>query len=345
MAYEIPLLQPVVLQGVLERFPVQESLTLLNRVPKIGHPFPEARWEVTRGSRAIAQPNIPNSEAHIVPQLSRSSKVSTFAYLREKKVFTPTTLHWLRQAAASNADLARTNATEAVTREVADLNTRFDNYAEWMLWRALTGSLDITYADGAKTTVDYGFLNSHKATASTVWANATPQQIIADIRALKRKVERDGRAPATEAYAPTEALDAIFAAFTLTSSNLLSDRMRDQYYASGELPNFLGLNWKIQDSVFDIGDDAYSNTGNPNTDKGVTRFLDADTIILGNFSAGNPISLLSGPTADDEAPVGHTGKFAKTWKEKDPSARQYLMEWSLLPTIDKPDQIATLKFA
>lgn len=342
MAYEIPLLQPLVLQGVLERFPVQESHTLLNRVPKTSHPFPSASWEITRGARAIAQPNVPNSEANIVPHLSRSSKSATFAYLREKKVFTPTTIHWLRQAAASLSDLNKTNATEAVTREIGDLNNRFDNYAEYLLWRALTGSVEITYAEGNSEVVDYGFLDSHKATASTPWANATAESIIGDVRALKRIVERDGRVPATEAYTSTEVMDAIFAAFTSADSHLLSDRMRDQYYGTGELPSFLGLNWKIQDAVYDTGDAAYSNTGNPDTDTGVTRYLDENFIVLGNLDAGRPVELLNGPSADDDAPSGFTGKFVKTWKAPDPSARQYLLEWNLMPVITKPDQIATL---
>ena len=31
-------------------------------------------------------------------------------------------------------------------------------------------------------------------------------------------------------------------------------------------------------------------------------------------------------------PRGLHRKFAKTWKEKDLSARQYLLEWNLLPS-------------
>jgi hypothetical protein len=51
------------------------------------------------------------------------------------------------------------------------------------------------------------------------------------------------------------------------------------------------------------------------------------------------VELYVGPSADDEAPDGYTGKFAKTWKEKDPSARQYLLEWNLLPIITRPEQM------
>lgn len=37
---DIPLLNPVVLRGVVEKFDAPESLILLNKVPKSSHPFP-----------------------------------------------------------------------------------------------------------------------------------------------------------------------------------------------------------------------------------------------------------------------------------------------------------------
>ena len=46
-----------------------------------------------------------------------------------------------------------------------------------------------------------------------------------------------------------------------------------------------------------------------------------------------------GPRADDEAPEGFTGKFAKTWKDKDLSARPYLLEWSRLPVTTRPEKL------
>jgi len=34
-----------------------------------------------------------------------------------------------------------------------------------------------------------------------------------------------------------------------------------------------------------------------------------------------------------------TGKFAKTWLEEDPSGRQHLLEWHMLPIIERPEQL------
>lgn len=322
---DISLLNPVVLRGVVEKFTAPESLIMLRSVPKTPWPYPTATWDVIRGSRMVAKPNVPNSEAHIVPRLGRSQESAAFVYLREKKVFEPTTLHWLRQP----GDLAKANAEAAVMREVGDLNQRFDNFAEYCIWQALTGELTFDY-DDVQASVDYKFANSHKPTASPLWASATPSQIIGDVRAWKRLIARDGRVPAKQAYATEATISLIFDAYAQTASSnapfLLSDRMKDQYYTTGTLPGFMGLDWTTCESIYE-------------TDGGTeTLFLADNKIVLGNFTEGRPIELMEGPTADDEAPEAYTGKFAKTWKEKDPSARQYLLEWNLLPVITRPEQ-------
>lgn len=335
---EISLLQPTVLRGVVEKFTAPESLELLNRVPQTPWPYPTAQWEVVRGSRAIARPNVPNSEAHIVPRLGRSTESAAFIYLREKKVFTPTTLHWLRQAASNLNELANTRAEEAVLREIGDLNQRFDNFAEYSLWQALKGRLVLDYPD-VQADIDYKFLDSHKPTVATSWEDATPDQIIGDIRAWKRLIKRDGRVDAQEAYATEKTISMIFTAFASNGASpaiLLSDRMKDQYYATGALPGFMGLTWKPQESVYDAAGSGY--TLNPTRPGEEQLFLPDDSVVIGNFTENRPMEMYIGPTADDEAPENFTGKFSKTWKDKDPSARQYLLEWNILPIITRPEQ-------
>jgi hypothetical protein len=346
---EISLLQPTVLRGVVERFTASETMTMLSRVPTTPHPYPSVQWEIIRGSRAIARPNVPNSAAHIVPRLGRDQGNASFVYLREKKVFMPTTLHWLRQAAGSLNDLANRRAEEAVLREVRDLNQRFDNFAEFLIWQALTGSLVLDYPD-VQAQVDYKFLPSHKIDTPTVgWDEATPAQIIEDIRGWRRLIRRDGRVEAKDAYATEKTISRIFNSFAANGATapglgagvLLSDRMKDQYFQSGVLPGFMGLNWMPQEAVYDPAGSGY--TGNQTNPGDESLFLADDALILGNFTDNRPIEMFVGPTADDEAPENFTGKFAKTWKEKDPSARQYLLEWNILPVITMPEQFIYVK--
>ncbi len=324
----ISLLEPTVLRGVVEKLTAPESMVLLNRVPTTPWPFPSVTWEVITGSRNIAEPNVPNSEAHIVQRLGRSQKSAAFIYLRDKKVFEPTTLHWLKEP----GELAKTNAEAAVMREVKDLNNRFNAFAEYCLWKSLSGTLTLDYND-VQSTVDYGFSNTHLPTAAATWSSATPKQIVNDVRTWKRLIRRDGRVEAKEAYATETGVSYIFDSFATTGvantfpgGQLLSDRMKDEYYKSGVLPGFLGLNWKLAESVY--------TTSNGT----VTQFLPDDRIVIGNFEENRPIELFEGPTADDEAPSGFTGKFSKSWKEKDPSARQVLLEWHMMPVITRPEQ-------
>jgi len=336
---DIPLLNPVVLRGVVEKFTAPQTLIMMSKLSKEPWPYPQAAWDVIRGSRAVARPNVPNSEAHIVPRLGRSQESAAFVYLREKKVFEPTTLYWIR----TPGTLAGRNAEQAVMREVTDLNIRFDNFGEFCVWQALTGILNFDYPD-VQASVDYKFLPSHLPAPLVSWATATPANIIGDIRAWKRLIRRDGQVEAKQAFLSEPTIDLIFDSFATTGSAasnffgaaLLSDRMKDGYYTTGIIQGFMGLDWQIAESVYDPSGSGY--TTNPLDPGQNTLFSPDNQLILGNFDDNHPIYIQEGPSADDEAPANFTGKFSKTWKEKDPSARQFLLEWSLLPIIERPEQ-------
>jgi hypothetical protein len=345
---DIPLLQPLAFRSVVEKFTAPESLEMLSRIPKTPWPFPTIQWEIIRGSRAIARPNVPNSEAHIVPRLGRETVSGSFLYLREKKVFQPTTLYWIRQAASNVGDLTIQNrAEQMILREVNDLNVRFDNFAEYSIWQALQGRLVVDSAD-VQVDVDYKFLNSHKPVTGTPWAQATPEQIIGDVISFKRLIQKDGRVAAVDAYTSEKAIQDIFNSFAFRSSGtagslpaagLLSDRAKDEYYRSGTLPGFMGLNWKPQEAVYDATGAAY--TANPTDPNQEAKFLPENKLILANLTDNRPFEMFVGPTADTENTQGSTGKFAKNWEEKDPSGRVYLLEWNFIPAITAPEQIVS----
>jgi hypothetical protein len=321
---DIALLEPVVIREVVQKLNIPENLVLSNRLPKTPYPYPSVTWDVIRGSRTVGRPNVPNSEAHIVPRLGIAQQAAAFLYYREKKVFQPTTLHWLR-APGSVSNL--NNAEMAVMREVTDLNQRCDNLVEWCCWQALTGMLSFSYAD-VSANVDYLIPASHKVAGPVVsWNTATPDQIVKDVQAWKRLISRDARVKATEAWATEPTITKILSAFARAATTIMSDRMRDAYYGSGVLPGFLGLDWNEVESQYD------TDTGS------VALFLPDNALVLTNLSENRPMEIMEGPTADDEAPDGFTGKFSKTWKEKDPSARQFLLEYNFLPIITRPEQI------
>ena len=358
---DISLLQPIVLRGVVEKFVVPESLMMLNRLSQTPWPYPSVTWDVIKGSRMIAKPNVPNSEAHVIGRLGRSQESASFIYLREKKTFEPTTLHWLR----TPGELAARNAEKAVLREVNDLNQRFDQFAEWSIWQAMGGGITYNYGD-VQAQVDYKFPTSHFVTPAAPWVSnpslaytgtagpgvlgsantnlvygsgtvtyASPFQIIEDVRSWKRTVQIHGRVPAKEAFATSVSMAALMEAWVHAGAGstvnipatMISDRMKDEYFSSGMLSGFMGLTWTTVEQVYE------NDSGN------LTFFVPDGQVFLGNYTDQRPIQLMIGPTADDEAPENYTGKYSKTWKDKDPSARQFLLEWNLLPVVERPEQM------
>lgn len=344
---DLSILNPVVLRSLVQEFDTPENLTWLNRVRKTPVNGTVAQWEILRGSRNIAQPNVPNAEANVVDRLGRAFGQASFAYLREKKQFSETTLRWVRDFANSPTDANKTNAERQIRREAEDLNTRFDNYAEFLIWQTLKGSLNIeSDVNGVKATVDYGMLDTHRPKVSTNWETATPKQIVADIRALVDLVRNDGRVEAKEAYTSGYVIDLIVDSFAhqgtapdsgnFAGAALMSDRMKEEYYKTGTVPGFMGLNWKVQDAVYDAVGASY--TENPTRPQEETRFLDKNALAIGNFD-GDTIELQEGWSADSEAPQGHIGKFAKSWVSHDPAGRTLLQEWSMLPILNRPDSV------
>jgi hypothetical protein len=330
---DISLLEPLVLLGVVEKLPSAQNLILKNTTPTRQVPTQTVTWDIIRGARQMAKPNVPNSEAHIVGRLGREQASASLLYVREKKVFEPTTLMWLREVGTVNGKI---NAEREVVRELQDLNNRIDAFVEYCLWKALGGNLVLDFPD-VQASIDYKFPADHKVTAAEAWATASPTEIIDDVQAWKKLVLNHGRVAANKAYATQNTIDRVMRSFAANATTggglvlqaggaLLSDRMKDQYVSTGTLPGFLGLDWTPVEHVYE-------------TDNGTEiGYLADDTILIGNFDTNRPVELLEGPTADFSAPANFIGRFTKSWVEPDPSGRQVLIEYNFLPIVTRPEQ-------
>lgn len=322
---EISILNPTVLNGLVEKFTAPETYVGISSLFSRREPSldPTAKWDVIEGNREIAAPNVPNSEAHIVPHLGVGERTASFIYLREKKVFKPTTMRWLR----TPGELAAKNAEKTVLREVRDLDRRFDAFAEWCVWQAMTGGIVLNYPD-VKANVDYGFSSSHKPQPVVAWNDGakTVASLLGDLTAWKRLIALDGRVPATDVWLNGPTFDLVIAILASDTRPILSDRMRDELLGTGVVTGLFGLTWHI----YDLG---YVDAA------GAEQTYIAENAVIITSSANNPFYVMEGPSADDSAPQNHIGKFVKTWKEEDPSARQHLEEWSFLPIIERPEQI------
>ena len=344
----LDLLRPQVFNGVVQKFTTSQTKVMLNSITKTPWPYPTAEWDVLRGSMAIARYNVPGGEANIVDRLGRSHQNVAFATLREKKIFPTVLMRYLR----TPGSVSEVNAAQLIVRELRDLNERFDNRVELDIWQALTGTLPISDAElGSIGNVDYGFLPSHKPTTAHNWSTATPAQIVADVKAWKKLILRDGQVKPTDAWTSTDVLDYVFQAFATRGDSgtnfvgaaLLSDRMKDQYFAEGTLPGFMGLNWNINENTYDPNGTAYAgNPITPSVNNGATPFLNYNSLIIGNFTDNRPLELFEGLITDERAPVNYTGRFAKNWQDEDPSELQYLMAYSYLPVISRPEQFVSV---
>lgn len=326
---QIPLLEPVVLNEVVQFLMVPEQLVLSSSLPTATTPVSYYTWDIIRGTRQVAKYNVPNAEANVVEQHGRSQNSAALAYTREKKAFEPTTTMWIREVGSPSAIQ---NAEEAIMREIQDLNLRVDNLVEYSCWQALHGKLTIDQAN-VQAEVDYKFDTEQFVSPSTGWDTATPDQIVADVEGWLTASQRKSRVPLTDAWLSRPTMQKVFQAFARSASsggNILSDTMRDMYYNTGTLPGFLQLNWHIVEGQYD-DDNLVAH-----------QFVADNEIILTNLQYGEAMKIVKGPSADFGAGQGAVGKYMKTWEQEDPSSRFALLEYRFLPVITRPEQITVV---
>jgi hypothetical protein len=332
---ELSLYNPMVLSETVKKMTTPDNLILLNRVPKRPYGFLTVAWDIIRGSRSRGQFNTIGAEAHVVARLGRAKGSAEGLSYREKKLFEPNTVQMIRAAGS----LDRIAVEEEIMLEVADLNLRADNLAEWTLWQMLSGTLDIDVTTGTQVvaaSVDYKMLATHKPQTAIGWDTASPQNIVSDINAWKRLIKKDSQVPALEVFATEETIDYIFKAFASTSlssgtgimgSMLLSDRMKEQYFNTGKLTGFGGLTWTPVEIWWE------DSAGTEH------QFLSDNALFMVNLRDNRPWELKQLPVYDFDAPLSHRGKFSKVWVEKDPSWEQHLLAWNFLPILTRPEQI------
>ena len=324
---ELEILTPEVLTGIIEKYtapPGNLGQSIFKRIP---HPYSVAKWDVIQGNRYRATPTLPNREGRLVSHLGVGQKTASFIYVREKKAFEPTTLRWLREP----GQLARANAEAAIRRELNDLNLRVERLVESYCWEALSGTIVVSYDDGSSVSIDLGLATSHKPTAATLWSNTSNSDVIGDVKAWKRLIEQDSGYNATDVYLTSTVMEYVYKNATI--KGLFSERHKEQYLTKGEITDFLGLNWHVYDKGYVNASDTF------------VSYIATDHIIMIAKDAPGAFELLEGLSADEDAPRNHTGKFSKSWVEKDPSARFVLVEYNFIPVIKLVDAVVYAKVA
>ena len=322
---DLAILEPRVLNGVIERMPPADGM--------LGHQivgrqsWPDAYWEydiVTR-RRNIARPNTPNSPAIIVDQNGVGKMRGGFIYTREKKLFSPTTMRWLR----APGQMAASAAEAAILREVQELRDRQFRWEEFLIWKMLAaGSFDLT-ALGHQVAVDYQIAATHLPTVGTFWTLPTAD-LQGDMTDFKRVISRDSDARLVTMYGNGPTLETFYSHMQVQSS--LNDAQRGAMVTEGVLPRFQQVTFVEYDRGYV---DDFTTPATP-----VFVPYIPDGYLVGVADGGpTTFAYLDGPSADWDAPEGTTGTWAKTWQEEDPSTRQALLESNGMPVLYQPDHM------
>lgn len=325
---EISLLQPTVLNGFVRRKPWPQNLLGLALMGgRTGYPFPTWAYDIVQGNQLMSKPNVPNQEAHIRPQRGVGQVAGSFIYMRDKKVFTPTAIHWLR----TPGELARSAAEAKVAEEVSDLDDSIERFVEWSVWQMLlTGTLVVNRPDAPRVNINYQIPANHLFTPAPLWTDLANSNILSNVTAWKLQIQTDSNMTVRRVFLNSTTLYTIVYANTKIQ-NLLSDDMREEFLKTNVVRGLAGVDWVVYDNTYT---DDWTTPGTP-----TTKYYIPNNKILFLAEDRSAYGIMEGPTADDEAPAGNTGKYTKTWKEKDPSTRVVLEEYPFIPILPKPDNV------
>lgn len=341
--------EPRMLQETVDALEPSRGLKLYNMVPKDQTTYPYVQWTIRRGTISdLAEYNSPNSAANKVDkQPGNTERQATLAYMREGDRFTPTTTMLLKDIEAG-IENAVVPAEKQIAESLAYVSNRIDGRIEWSLWQAIQGELNYSGKNTGPLSVDYGFRDSHKATAANLWDQSAGSvsifTMIEDIRVMKSLVERDGGVPVENVYLSRPTFELLIKAWTDSAvedahRRLLTDTQLNEFFATGKITGFMGTSsWEAVDQFYDVrGEDGQTVESR--------SYIPHGTVLFNNLSAGRPLKYTQGPSMDFNAPRGHVGRFVHSWIDPDPSGRQFIIEEHGLPVLTRPDQFASLKVA
>jgi hypothetical protein len=335
---DIPLLQPKVLNGFIvdKPFPQQLlGLQIVNR--REPYPFPTWAYEIIRGNLLMSKPNVPNSEAHLRGMQGIGSAAGAFIYMRDKKMFEPTTLYWLRMPGS----LAARNATMMVAREVRDLDDSIERFVEYCIWQMFfNGTLSVRRPDAPPVDVDYKVPNNHKVTASPLWSDTTNADILGNVAAWKQVIIDDSTFDADTVIMTTSTWNN-YVMQNVKLKNTISNEQKDEYIRTGTIKGIANIkNWLAYDLSYV---DDWTTPGTPAT----VKFVPVNKLLM-MAPEGDPWKIFEGLSSDHQAlqqNPNYTGKFTKSWIEEDPSNRVILEEYPFIPVLQRPYNIVVATIA
>ncbi len=183
-------------------------------------------------------------------------------------------------------DSRQVAAENQVVTELKEMDSDIDRTNEFLIARALQGSI-VTTLDDQPLTINYGIPaatniftigGAPAVNIPVTWDNAAAD-IVDDIRRMKRAIQRGSGRPAKQAWASSRTISA------MTKNDTVKDFFRGtanaaQVLREGTLGRFMGLDWREVDTVFEDSAGVLQNflpenriivTPAPNADWGFLR--------------------------------------------------------------------------
>lgn len=290
------------------------GVTLFDRRP---HDSGGATWMVRESDKGIATFTGPDDAADTIQKMAQALKTSNWLHTREKKTLPPSVLRWIKAPADDQS--AGQYAEEYIRDESQDMLDRIERTLEWLVWQALTGTITVTVA-GVSLAVDFDVPSANKPSPNASWATAGTD-IYSDIVAWKKQVATASGVMPTDVVIDSTTLGYMFNNTAL--QKYLTDELKRQFAIEGSVPNYLGMKW----TVYDLG---YTSGGS------AAQYVAAKTLRMFARSAGR---ILEGPVPDLDAPNNLFGRYAKTWKSKDPSSWNFLVDWTGMVILRDPSAV------
>lgn len=318
-------------QALLESLPVRRFLTS-TFFDVEEHDTKSFQIDIWKGSRRLAPVVHPKLAGKVVDREKFRTLEFTPPYLKPKKVTEVDHILTRQPGEAVYPIGANTPAQRAAAllgRDMAELDESIQRKVEVMAAEALfTGQVTVK-GDGVDTVVDYDFDSTHLVTLSGagLWSASTAD-ILGNLKTWKRLVSKDSGMTATDVVMGSEAADALLKnegllkllnTWNVNVGALNPMEMPDGVTYLGRL-TAVGLDlWTYDEWYLDEETDAEAPIVPEDKVLVIARSIRATVHygVIQDLEAGNFASRV----------------FAKSWVEKDPSARMLLVQSAPLPVV------------
>lgn len=291
--------------------------------------------DIKRGRRRLAPFVNPKRAGKVIEGRGYHTQSYKPAYVKPKTV---TTAEDILKRQAGNViykanEGPATMAARKLGEDMADLDEMITRREEWLAAQALVFGQVHIIGEGIDDVVNFQFLASHLPVLSgtDLWsdhANATP---LDDLKAWKRMASKDSGISPTIALFGLSAMDNFLKCEQVIGTdgggkNLFDMRQVDMGKIDPNiLPNGVTYYGRLKELGLDLY--TYEEWYIDDQDENEYPMMPEDRVLLGSPSAR--CDRLYGAIKDLDA-LAPTARFAKTWKENDPSERILMVQSSPL---------------